>query len=177
MTTSNVRSPRINEKENGHINMIEKTDMVDEVLIALKRIIRAIDLHSKTLVQKYGITGPQALVLKRIIHYKSVPSGILARDVNLSHATVTSILDRLEKHNYIIRVPSLDDKRKVMIEASANAISIFKNAPPLLQEEFISAFNELESWEKTAMLSTLQRIGKMMDAKNIPVSLLLETNE
>ncbi|OGT26108.1 MAG: hypothetical protein A3I77_01820 [Gammaproteobacteria bacterium RIFCSPLOWO2_02_FULL_42_14] len=155
--------------------MLEKTDMVDEVLISLKRIIRAIDLHSKKLVTQYGITGPQALVLKRIIHYKKVPSGILARDVSLSHATVTSILDRLEKHNYIVRVPNLDDKRKVLIEPTEKAIKIFKNAPPLLQEEFISAFHKLDAWEQTLMLSTLQRIGTMMDAKNIIVSPILET--
>lgn len=156
--------------------MLEKTDRVDEVLISLKRIIRAIDLHSKKLVAKYGITGPQALVLKRIIHYKKVPSGILARDVSLSHATVTSILDRLEKHHYIVRVPSLDDKRKVLVEATEQAIKIFKHAPPLLQEEFISAFNKLDSWEQTLMLSTLERIGTMMDAKNISVSPVLDAS-
>src|SRR3990167_2088123 len=157
--------------------MTEKADLVDEVLIALKRIIRAIELHSKKLVNQYGITGPQALVLKRIIHYKRVPSGILARDVNLSHATVTSILDRLEKQKYILRIPSLDDKRKVLIEAAPAAINMFKNAPPLLQEEFISAFHKLDSWEQTQMLSTLQRIATMMDAKNIKVSPVLATNE
>lgn len=157
--------------------MLEKTDMVDEVLVSLKRIIRAIDLHSKKLVAQYGITGPQALVLKRIIQYGKVPSGILARDVNLSHATVTSILDRLEKHCYIARIPSLDDKRKVLIEPTEQAIQIFKNAPPLLQEEFISAFNKMDGWEQTLMISTLQRIGSMMDAKNISASPLLETAE
>lgn len=157
--------------------MIEKADMVDDVLISLKRIIRAIDLHSKKLVAKYGITGPQALVLKRIIYYKKVPSGILARDVNLSHATVTSILDRLEKHNYIVRTSSIEDKRKVLIEPTEQAIKVFKNSPPLLQEEFISAFHKLESWEQTLMLSTLQRIGTMMDAKNISASPLLETSD
>lgn len=155
--------------------MSEKRDRVDEVLISLKRIIRAIDLHSKKLVVEYGITGPQALVLKRIIEYKKVPSGILARDVNLSHATVTSILDRLEKHHYITRTPSQDDKRKVWIAPTDKAIKIFKSAPPLLQEEFIAAFNKLEHWEQTQMISTLQRIGTMMDAKNISAPPLLAT--
>ncbi len=153
--------------------MLEKTDIVDEVLFALKRIIRAIDLHSKKLVAEYGITVPQALVLKRIIHYKQTVSSILAKDVNLSHATVTSILDRLENHHYIIRTPSLDDKRKILIEATEQAVNIFKNAPPLLQEEFITAFRQLELWEQTLMLSTLQRIGVMMNAKNLSASLLL----
>ena len=34
---------------------------------------------------------------------------------------------KLEKHNYIVRVPSLDDKRKVLIEPTDQAIKIFKN--------------------------------------------------
>ena len=157
------------------MSVLQKSDMVDEVLVSLKRIIRAIDLHSKKLVANYGITGPQALVLKRIIQYKKVPSGILARDVNLSHATVTSILDRLEKQHYITRSASQDDKRKVLIEPTEQAIKIFKNAPPLLQEEFISAFNKLDDWEQTLMISTLQRIGAMMDAKNISAPPLLAT--
>ena len=153
--------------------MLEKTDIVDEVLFALKRIIRALDLHSKKLVAEYGITGPQALILKRIIHYKQISSSILAEDVNLSHATVTSILDRLENNNFIVRTASPDDKRKILIAATDQGINIFKNAPPLLQEEFIAAFRQLEIWEQTQMLSTLQRIGAMMNAKNINASLLL----
>ncbi len=34
------------------------------MLIALRKIIRSIDLHSKQLVRKYGLTGPQMLLLK-----------------------------------------------------------------------------------------------------------------
>jgi DNA-binding MarR family transcriptional regulator len=145
-------------------------EQVDQVLIALRRIIRAIDLHSKKLVQQYGVTGPQALVLKRIIDYKEVPAGILARDVNLSQATVTSILDRLERHDYVQRIPSQDDKRKVLVRATPAAVKIFENAPPLLQEEFISAYKKLENWEQNLILSTLQRIASMMDAKEIEAS-------
>lgn len=152
-------------------------ESVDQVLIALRRIIRAIDLHSKKLVQNYGITGPQATVLKKVIAYKEVPIGILAREVNLSQATVTSILDRLEKQGYIKRIPSQDDKRKTLIHPTASAIKIFENAPPLLQEEFISAFNKLEAWEKNLILSTLQRIASMMDAKGIDASPLLSTHD
>ncbi|MFN7098014.1 MAG: MarR family winged helix-turn-helix transcriptional regulator [Gammaproteobacteria bacterium] len=154
-----------------------KNEQVDQVLIALRRIIRAIDLHSKKLVQQYGVTGPQAMILKRIIEYAEVPTGILAREVNLSQATVTSILDRLERQDYIQRIPSQDDKRKVLVRATPAAVKIFENAPPLLQEEFIRAYQQLENWEQNQILSTLQRIASMMDAKEIDASPLLATRD
>jgi DNA-binding MarR family transcriptional regulator len=154
-----------------------KNQKVDDVLMALRRIIRAIELHSKKLVQEYGVTGPQAVVLKRIIEYDTIPTGILARDVNLSQATVTSILDRLERQNYIQRIPSLDDKRKILVRATPLAIKNFENAPPLLQEEFISAYLQLESWEQNQILATLQRIGTMMDAKEINAAPLLAVHD
>src|SRR3990167_8099889 len=76
--------------------------------------------------------------------------------------------------SFVIEVWDTDNV-KVLIEPTEKAIKIFKNAPPLLQEEFISAFHKLDAWEQTLMLSTLQRIGTMMDAKNIIVSPILET--
>lgn len=36
----------------------------DQVIIALRRVIRAVDLHSRTLAESHGLTGPQALILK-----------------------------------------------------------------------------------------------------------------
>ncbi|GHX05455.1 transcriptional regulator, MarR family [Vibrio cholerae] len=39
----------------------------EEVLVALRQIIRAIDLHSKKLNKDAGLTGPQ-LILMRSIH-------------------------------------------------------------------------------------------------------------
>lgn len=36
----------------------------DEVLVALRQIIRAIDMHSKRLIKEAGLTSPQLLLLK-----------------------------------------------------------------------------------------------------------------
>lgn len=69
----------------------------DQVLIALRQIIRAIDLHSKKLERESGLTGPQLLIMQIIHEEGPVTSSVLARSVSLSQATVTTILDRLEK--------------------------------------------------------------------------------
>ena len=36
----------------------------DQVIVALRRISRAIDLHSHFLVQRYGMTAPQLAALR-----------------------------------------------------------------------------------------------------------------
>ena len=41
--------------------------ITNEVMSALRRIIRAIDLHSRALVQRFGLTGPQLTVLKELL--------------------------------------------------------------------------------------------------------------
>ncbi|WP_218188142.1 hypothetical protein [Desulfosarcina cetonica] len=41
-----------------------RTDISDDVLIALRRLIRAIDLHSRYLSKHFGLTGPQLIILR-----------------------------------------------------------------------------------------------------------------
>ena len=75
--------------------MEKNNDLGDQVIIALRRVIRAIDLHSRTLVSTHGLTGPQALILKAL-QYEGLTAGELANRVSLSQGTVTDILNRLE---------------------------------------------------------------------------------
>lgn len=146
----------------------------DAVLIALRRIVRSIDLHSKRLVHDYGITGPQALVLKFLITGEPLPVGELARGVNLSQATVTDILDRLAGRGLVQRVRSEADKRRVLVTSTAAGKEVAEHAP-LLQEHFVEEFGMLEDWEQTLILSSLQRVAAMMDAQAIDAAPVLET--
>ena len=65
---------------------------IDDVLMALRRVIRATDLHSKYLAKTTGLTAPQILLLQTINKKSDVTIGELANDVSLSQATVTTIL-------------------------------------------------------------------------------------
>lgn len=153
--------------------MSKRTDHCDQVLMALRRITRAIDLHSRRLVQSHGLTGPQTLLLKSLLDGGETSVGVLAQRISLSQATVTDILNRLEKKGLVRRVKSEVDKRRVHVEATAACDRLLENSPPLLQEQFAERFNALEEWEQMLMLSTLQRVAVMMDARDLPVSPVL----
>lgn len=139
----------------------------DEVLVALRRVIRATDLHSKRLSKSAGLTAPQLLIMRTIRDLGQVTIGTIADKVSLSQATVTTILDRLELRKLVYRVRSTQDKRKVHAHLTEAGGEILARAPNPLQEDFIKKYQALAEWEQTMILASLQRVANMMDADHI----------
>ncbi len=162
---------------NSENNRVSLMEIYDQVLVSLRRIIRAIDLHSKKLERESGLTGPQLLVMQLIAIHGEITSGVIAREVSLSQATVTSILDRLEYKGLLRRERSTTDKRKVMVTLTEEGGKSVENAPTLMQESFIRAFNKLEDWEQTLILSSLQRVADMMNATDLDAAPLLDSSD
>ena len=146
---------------------------VDQVLTALRKIIRAIDLHSRQLNKVSSLTGPQLMIMRAVADVPGDTTRNIAKQVNLSQATVTSIIDRLEGRDLVCRERSTLDKRKVELTLTAQGQEALAKAPALLQNAFIKQFNELEDWEQTLILSSLQRVATMMNAEDIDASPVL----
>jgi len=142
-------------------------ELSEDVLITLRKIIRSIELHSRDLSREFGLTGPQLLVLKNIKAHNPCNVRDIAKGANLSSATVTAILDRLEQRSYAKRSRSSVDKRRVEVTLTEKAQKVLESGPTLLQTRFVKRFNDLQDWEQTLLLSSLQRISKMMDAENL----------
>jgi DNA-binding MarR family transcriptional regulator len=154
--------------------MKDKNDIADQVLIALRRVIRAVDLHSRDLVESHGLTGPQALILKAL-HQGPITVSDLAARISLSLGTVTDILNRLEQRGLIKRVRDKEDRRRVRVGATKAGLAVLKSSPPLLQERFVRRFAKLQDWEQTMLLAALQRVATMMDAEGIDASPVLSS--
>ena len=144
-----------------------ETDRSAELLTSIRKIIRAVDLHSKVLLKKYGLTGSQLMILNEIGKSNELIVTEIAKHISLSQATVTTILDRLELQGFIVRKRGQSDKRKVYIEASQKTKDILASKPSLLQADFIDRFAHLKDWEQTLLLSSLQRIASMMDSGHL----------
>ncbi len=147
-----------------------------ELLIALRKVIRAIGLHSKHLNKTSGLTSPQLIIMQEIDKACGVNSSQVAKNVNLSAATVTNIVDRLESKSLVSRVRNTQDKRKVSLYLTENGKAILLNAPQPLQENFIANFSNLAQWEQSQLLSSVERLADMMNANEIDAAPLLELN-
>jgi len=75
----------------------------------------------------------------------------------------------------IMRLRDTTDRRRVLVEVTQQGLAVLKGSPPLLQERFIQRFGQLEEWEQTQLLASLQRIASMMDAVDIDASPVLSS--
>ena len=80
------------------------------ILKSIRRIIRAVDLHSRKLSSQHKITTPQLVCLLAIVEKEPTRLSDIAKSISLSPATVIGILDRLEAKGFVRRERSTTDR-------------------------------------------------------------------
>jgi DNA-binding MarR family transcriptional regulator len=108
----------------------------EEVLVSLRQIIRAIDLHSKKLSKESGQTCPQLILMRSIKELDNVTIRQLSTHTNMSPTMATTILERLERNGLVERVRSTTDKRKVHAHLTEKGKQVLESAPRPLQESY-----------------------------------------
>jgi DNA-binding MarR family transcriptional regulator len=146
----------------------------EQVLTELRRIIRATQINAKTLASHSQLTVSQLMVLQLLSANGELTPRQLAQYVNLTQATVTSMLDRLEARGLISRRRSSEDKRRVHVSLTNEGSSQLAHAPETLHSRFMIHFSALQSWEQTQILSALQRIAHLLDVASVDASPILD---
>lgn len=143
----------------------------------LRRIHRSMDAHSKELEKQFGLTLPQLDVLLAVAEIGTAPIGRVATAVHLSKATLTSIADRLVDHGLLVRERSSHDKRQVELTLTDKSRGILARGPRPFHDNFSVQLRDLEAWQRTQLLSSLQQLagmvahsGRVEAAQDTPVS-------
>ncbi len=147
------------------------------ILRAIRRITRAIDLHSKRLVKHSGLTVPQLLVMQSIQREGKISIGFIASDISLSQGTVTAIVDRLERQRLVRRERSDDDKRVVLVCMTLDGQRKLEEAPEPIQASFVREFRMLSEWEQHMLISAFERVAVMMNAEELDAAPILEVGD
>ena len=147
----------------------------DEILRSIRRIIRGVTIHSKKMYRDIGLTMPQYICLKVIGTTESPELTVsqVARHADLSPATVTGILDRLEGHGLVVRERRSKDRRKVCLSITDKGQDKLDNLPSSLQERSVGRINSLAEGERIALLGSLHLLVEMVEASNLDASPIL----
>ncbi len=149
----------------------------DEALILLRQIIRATDMQEKEISRSTGLTLPQLMVMQTLRNNSPITSGELAKEISLTQATVTSILDRLEKKGLVARERGVDDKRKVWLHLTNEGWELMKGAPTTQQSLFTRRFDDMQNWEQSMVVSALERVAFMLDAQHLDAAPVLDIGQ
>lgn len=145
------------------------------VLQSLRRIIRAVEIHSKKLVHSHKITGPQLGCLASIQENGPLTTTKLAQAVYLSPSTIVGIVDRLEEKNLVTRQRGSKDRRQVQVHLTEAGEQLLDRAPSALQDTLAEALKSLPELEQVSITLALEKIVDLMEAGKIEASPVLET--
>jgi DNA-binding MarR family transcriptional regulator len=145
------------------------------ILQALRRIIRAVDIHSHKLTSLHKITGPQLGCLTAVMESGPITSARLAQKVYLSPSTIVGIIDRLEEKKLVQRKRDSKDRRLIHICITGAGEQLIAAAPSLLQDTLVNALVELPESEQIAITQTLEKLVDLMEAGDIGAAPVLET--
>ena len=140
------------------------------VLMALRRIIRAVDIYSRKLNSEFNITAPQLICLYSVGRNDGMTLSALANEVNLGVSTVNGIVDRLEVKKLLTRTRSESDRRRVTLSTTLQGREVAKAAPALLQDRLARSLRNLPELEQAAIALSLERVVELMEAEQLDAS-------
>lgn len=149
-------------------------ERLNAALVAMRRILRATDIHAKQLSRETNLKTSQLLVMQTIDETGEMTIGEIAGRVNLAQASVTSIVDRLQEIRLLSRQRGDSDKRKVYVQLTQEGREVLDRAPTALHDRFSERFSALEDWEQMQMVAVLERVAAMMDADRIEAAPVLD---
>lgn len=141
---------------------------------SLRRIMRAVDIHSHKLSAEFSVTGPQLLCLQTLHDDGPLTTSAVAKLIHLSNSTVVGILDRLEQKDWVCRERSTGDRRVVLVSITAGGESFLAGAPGLLQDRLATGLRNLPEKEQLTIAQALETIVELLEMGQQPVAPLLE---
>ena len=149
----------------------------EEALIALRKIQRMTEMASKRLALTAGLTPSQLSVLRLLSESGEISAGKVAEATQLKHATITSLVDKLEARGLISRRRCDEDRRRVWLRILPAGEDALQGSPDPLHETFAERFNALQSWEQSMLVSALERVTSLLDAANLEAAPVLDIGE
>lgn len=148
-----------------------------KALVLLRQIIRSTDMQDKEISRRTGLTPAQLMVMQTLRENIQLTTGELAKEMALTQATVTSILDRLEKKALIARQRGTEDKRKVWLSLTDDGVELMKGAPTTQQDLFLRHFEDIQNWEQSMVVASLERVAFMLNAQHLDAAPFLDIGQ
>lgn len=140
--------------------------VAEDILLALRRIMRSMDIASRLLISQYGLTTPQLICLQHLQEQGPMTTGMLAQTVALSPATVTGILDRMERRGLVTRERRPEDKRRVLVALTEGGRAAAEAAPSYMAERLSQALKRLPEDERGEILRLILYLADLADTSN-----------
>ena len=120
-----------------------------------------------TLLQPFHLTPASGLVLSILADSESsLPPNEIADRLIVSRATVTGLLDSLERQSYIRRLPHPTDRRMILVEITETGRQTASAFRPIVHQHQKEWLEVLDETEQLQLLVALHRLQQRLQDSN-----------
>jgi DNA-binding MarR family transcriptional regulator len=148
-----------------------------EVLMSLRKIVRAIDVYSRRLRFQFDITTPQLITLRTLADDGPMSGTLLAQRTCMSPATLSGVVHRLELKELVERTRDKRDRRFVRVNITRKGRRMVTHAPSPLQDSLTEEFKALPKDEQIMISSSLRRVADLIGPTEADAAPILDTGE
>jgi len=111
--------------------------------------------------RRYGLSHA-ALNALAVIEGEGQPmlTGEVAARMHITSGTVTSLLDNLERKQYVVRSSDPDDRRRVLVDITPSAQAVLDEALPAIQQVARVLIDRIGAQRQQVLLDILSEISQ-----------------
>jgi DNA-binding MarR family transcriptional regulator len=128
----------------------------------MRKILRTTELNSKQIMSRTGLTPSQLIFMQILDEEREQTAGHVASRMGITQATTTALLQKLEALGMIQRRRGEHDRRQVWLSLTPAGRKALAIAPEGAHAQFHKQFAELQDWEQSMLIASLERIAAML---------------
>ena len=144
---------------------MEEQNQSLKVFIVLSRAYRAISDYTNKYIQASGINPTEFAVLELLYHKGDQPLQHIGDKILLASGSITYVVDKLEKKEFLKRVACPNDRRVTYAQITEMGKEFLEGIFPQHQERIERLMDDLTTEEKASVIEILKKIGKSVPVR------------
>ncbi|MEA3358319.1 MAG: MarR family transcriptional regulator [Thermodesulfobacteriota bacterium] len=140
--------------------------IIKGIALLVRRLVKVISYDSQKVSRKFGLTGPQSVVLRNLLDNGAMSSADLSRIAYVTPSNITGIIDRLENKGFVERIRLKDDRRIALITLTQSGRELSESLPDPIEERFISRIDNMDTEHIKVLGEAINQLLDMAEKKN-----------
>jgi DNA-binding MarR family transcriptional regulator len=152
--------PSLKQKRDHSRVSVVLDSLENEAWRSLAKTYKTVYFHINSDLRQYGLTPPQYAVLRTIWRSPGalLPMNEIGKEMVVTFANITTIVDNLEKRSYVRRVRDEHDRRVVRVQLLSQGEILVKRIYTAHQAQIRKLLSSLNERELEALVEYTTRI-------------------
>jgi len=124
----------------------------------LTNTFETIDKSHAKRIAHLNLTNPQFSVLTSLYENGAMPLNRISKELNVTGANITCVMDNLQKRNYAERIPSTQDRRIINAQLTKEGKNVVKKLTPSYLKSMEEETKNLTEDEKKTLVELLAKL-------------------